>query len=107
KYFTPVFEVVVLPRSWVDIGLHPGDCLVRRFLGEGNMAHVALLVTGEVFRARELASMGLRPESRRPGLYAEVIDAGPFPHRLEDRFARRLGDENGQLSHDCLIVRIF
>ncbi|MGH2396679.1 MAG: hypothetical protein ACRDFW_06760, partial [bacterium] len=61
--------------------------------------------TGEVFPAKELASMGLRPESRRSGLYAEVIDAGPFPHSHKDKFARCLGGENGRLSHDSLILR--
>ena len=89
----PVFadELIVLP------------C---RALGEGNLAQVALIVTGEALRTKELASMGLRPDSWRPGLFVEVIDAGPFPHCREDRFARRLGDENGQLSHDCLVLRI-
>jgi GH25 family lysozyme M1 (1,4-beta-N-acetylmuramidase) len=106
EYFSQVFEVVALPSSRIESDLHPGDCLVRRALGEGNLAHLATLVTGEVIQADELASMGLRPESRCTGLYAEVIDAGSFPHRHGDEFARRLGEENGQLSHDSLILRI-
>jgi len=105
-YFNRFFEVVAFPGSRIVDNFQSGDCCVRRALGEGNMAHMALLVTGEALRAQELASMGLRPESRRPGPYAEVIDAGPFPHRLEDTFARCLGNGNGQLSHDSLILRI-
>lgn len=105
-YFTQFVEVVALPCSRIDKDLQPGDCLVRRALGEGDLAHLAMLVTGKVIREDELASMGLRRESCRPGPYAEVIDAGPFPHRLEDTFARCLGNGNGQLSHDSLILRI-
>ncbi|MGH8059256.1 MAG: hypothetical protein ACREOH_18810, partial [Candidatus Entotheonellia bacterium] len=105
-YFSQFVEVIALPCSRMDDDLQPGDFLVRRALGEGNLAHLAMLVDGKVIRSDELASVGLRPESWGPGLYAEVIDAGPFPHRLEDTFARRLGNENGQLSHDSLILRI-
>ncbi|MGB7292648.1 MAG: hypothetical protein WBD99_10790 [Thermodesulfobacteriota bacterium] len=104
RHFEQFLEVVAEPGSPLNRALQPGDLLFRR--GEGNLGHVAMVVTGEVFRSEELDSMGLRPESWRPGLYAEVIDAGPFPHRHEDKFARRLGDENGQLRHDSLILRI-
>ncbi len=106
RHFEQFFEVAAAPGERLNSNLRSGDFLVRRAFGEGNLAHVALLVTGEALQAEELASMGMQPESRRPGLYAEVIDAGPFPHRHGDKFARRLGDENGQLSHDNLILRI-
>ena len=106
RHFGQFFEVVAMPGEKFNGNFQPGDLLVRRAWGEGGMAHVALLVTGEALQAKELASLGLRPESRRPGLYAEVIDAGPFPHRLGDKFARRLGNENGQLGHDSLILRV-
>jgi uncharacterized protein YcbK (DUF882 family) len=106
EYFNRFFEIVTSPHSRIEGDLHPGDLLVCRALGEGNLAHVALIVTGEALRAKELASLGLRPDSWRPGLFVEVIDAGPFPHCREDKFARRVGDINGQLSHDRLILRI-
>ena len=105
-YFNQFFEVVASPRSRIEDDLHPGDLIVCRALAEGNLAHVALIVTGEALRVKELASWGLRPESWRPGLFVEVIEAGPFPHCREDKFARRVGDENRQLSHDRLILRI-
>jgi GH25 family lysozyme M1 (1,4-beta-N-acetylmuramidase) len=97
-------EVVALPRSRLVRELHPGDLMVRR--AEGGLGHMAMLTTGETFRQEELTALGVKPESARSGYYSEVIEAGLFPHRHTDRFARRLGDENGQLSHDSLILRV-
>src|SRR5262249_27590586 len=54
----------------------------------------------------ELASSGLRAESRLPGQYIQIVEAGPFPHSLKESFARRFTDEPGRIRQDCLILRI-
>ncbi len=105
-HFNRHFEVVALPGARISNELCPGDILERRALGEGRLAHLAVLVTGEIFRAEKLPAAGLWPESRRPGLFAQVVESGPFSHCLEDRFARRMGDEHGRLDYDSLILRI-
>ncbi|MDQ3775002.1 MAG: Ig-like domain-containing protein [Pseudomonadota bacterium] len=100
------FEVVALPGTRISNELCRGDISARRALGEGRLAHLAVLGTGEVFQAEALPAAGLRPESRRPGLFAQVVDSGPFPHCLENRFARRMGDEHGWLDYDSLLLRL-
>jgi subtilisin family serine protease len=105
QHFEQFLEVVAAPRSPLP-EIRPGDFLLRHPLGEGEFTHVSMLATGNTFRADELASAGINAEGSRPGYYSEVIEAGWFPHRQGDRFARRLSDENGLLTHDGLILRI-
>ena len=104
-YYNRLFEVVALPGMKLN-DLQPGDCVLRRALGEGNFGHAAIVVDGALVRRANLAYSGLRPESNLPGLYVHVIDSGPFPHRVEDQFARRLTDEYGRLGYDTLVLRI-
>jgi len=101
-----VFEVLAWPLSPIDGRLYPSDCVVRRALGEGNLAHVAMLVTGEVIPAEELEVVGLRAEGGRLGDYAQVVEGGAFPHAAADRFARRLTREDGRLDQDTIILRL-
>lgn len=97
-------EVVALPRSHITRELEPGDLIVQR--GEGGLGHVAMLATGETWRPEELTTRGIMPASTRPGYYSQVIEAGSSPHGQSDQFARRLSDDNGQLSQDTLILRV-
>jgi monoamine oxidase len=101
-----VFEVVSAPGSVLNRALQPGDLQIRRALGEGPLAHVALLATGDVLRAEQLALAGLRPESPQSGLYVQVVDGGVYAHGTEARFARRLTRSDGRLDWDQMVLRI-
>ena len=105
NYLEQVLEVVALPHSRLVSELHPGDLVVRR--AERGLGHLAMLATGEALRQEEMVIQGIRPESTRSGYYAEVIEGGFFPHDSDDRFARRLSDDNGWLSYDSLILRVL
>lgn len=97
------FEVVAGPGDPLPAQLQPGDLLVRR--GDGGMAHLAVLADGRLIRAPDLRAAGLQPEARTPGTYAQVVEAGPFPHTLADGFARRLA-RNGHLDRENLVLRL-
>ena len=105
-YIKRYVEVIAEPKEVLERPLVTGDILVRIALGEPGLGHLALVADPRLWRWEELAGAGLTPEGRRPGKYVQVVEAGVRPHRLEDGFARCLGNENGQLSHDSLIVRI-
>jgi outer membrane protein OmpA-like peptidoglycan-associated protein/dienelactone hydrolase len=98
-----LFEVVAFPRTPVR-QTKPGDILLRR--AEGGFTHMAMLASGETFKANELASAGLRPESSGPGYYAKVIEAGPFPHSDRDQYARRISDTANRVPPDSLLLRL-
>jgi hypothetical protein len=100
-----LFEVVARPRTSIA-GALPGDIFLRHPLGEGAFTHAAILTTGEALRQENLSSLGIIPESARAGYYCEVVEGGRYPHHQRDRFARRIGDQDGLLSHDSLILRL-
>ena len=100
------FEVVAAPGTLLEEPLLPGDLFFRRALAEGDLAHVGMIVNGEVLDARDLGPAGLTPESGSRGLYAQVTELGAFPKDTRDRFARRLAAENRRLGHDQLILRL-
>lgn len=100
-----LFEVVALPRTRLA-ETHPGDILFRHSLGDGSFTHAAILTTGEALKQENLSSLGIIPESTRSGYYFEVVEGGRYPHHQSDRFARRLTDDSGLLTHDSLVLRI-
>lgn len=106
RHFERVFEVVAAPGTTIDDHLEPGDLLLRRALSEGGLAHLSILATGTVFRLEDLDSAALTPEGGRNGVYAQVVEGGPFPHNTQDRFARRLASESGRLGYDQMILRL-
>jgi hypothetical protein len=99
------YELLALPRSPLP-ELRPGDLVVRRFLGDGGAAHLAMVTTGEVLAGETLAAAGVRPERPGPGRYVQVVEGGAFPHRVDDRFARRVADEHGLLRRDTVLLRL-
>ena len=105
QYFEQFFEVVAAPGEKLQGSPKPGDFLIRSFLGEGQ-AHLAILAEGNSFHFGEMASARLWPEGDLPGIYAKVVEVGAFPHNIEARFARRLGDMGGQLSQENLLLRL-
>jgi hypothetical protein len=71
-----------------------------------------VLATGEVYPLEELGSAGLVPEGwesggyARRGKYAQVLESGRFPRRIEDNFARRLTREDNLVERDSALFRL-
>lgn len=105
RHFKQFFDVIARPGERLSQFLQPGDILLRRALGEGRLGHAAILVSGNLYQAEELTAVGLQPEGWESGAYAQVIEGGPFHHRLSEQFARRLTDEKGRVPHDSLLLR--
>lgn len=106
RHYEQFFEVVALPGSRLDEPLHGGDMIVRRALGEGRLAHLAIVATPELWSQNQLMERGLYGESDRPGFYVQVVEGGPRPHTLADSFARRVLDSRGRLYPDSVILRV-
>ena len=98
-------EVVAFPGQRPAATLQAGDLVVRCHPGERDAGHLAVLADGVLWRHDELAEAGLRGEGRGPGLYARVIEGGPFPHRLEDGAARLVLDATGRMLANQMVIR--
>ena len=106
RQFQRFFEVIAEPGSRLNEPLQAGDLLVFRALGEGNLAHLSILVSGEAISFRNLAEEGFLSTDEGEGLYVHVIEGGAFPHTINDRFTRRLSSEAGQLDSDRMVLRL-
>ncbi|NUO07657.1 MAG: S8 family serine peptidase [Candidatus Brocadia sp.] len=106
RHYEQFFEVVALPGSRLSEPLQRGDVIVRRALGEGRLAHVAIVATPELWSQNQLMEGGLYGESERPGFYVQVVEGGSRPHTLADSFARRVLDSRGRLYPDSVILRV-
>jgi N-acetylmuramoyl-L-alanine amidase len=104
QQFEQWFEVVGLPRMPLSQPLQSGDLLLRR-IGEANLTHSALLVSGEALHTDELAYSGWNAEGVGSGYYAQVVEAGAVPHCTHHSFARRITDATGYLPYDQMILR--
>ncbi|MGB7292646.1 MAG: S8 family serine peptidase [Thermodesulfobacteriota bacterium] len=105
RHFEQFFEVIANPGEVLEATILPGDILLRRAFGEGRLAQAAFLV-GETAPYQELKNRGWMPEGNIQGHYALSIENGAFPHCLHQRFARRITNESGCLSHDQMIIRV-
>src|SRR5262249_27828259 len=103
-HLSRVFEAVLYPRQAFG-SPRPGDLLVRRAHGEPGVGHIAFVASHETWSRDEAHRRGLRLESSRPGVYVQVVEAGAFPHRVADRFARRIGTADGSIPGDTLVLR--
>lgn len=101
----PLFAVVAYPRQMLAAPLRPGDVMIRRTLGEPGMGHAAFIAGQDAYPPDEALRRGLMPESRRPGLYARVVEPGTRPHQMVHRFARRVMEASGRVPPDMLILR--
>jgi subtilisin family serine protease len=99
------FELIAYPKEHVEQELRPGDLLIRRALGEGNLASESRLVTGELLSLEEAVAEGLSVETDIPGFYAHVVESAPFERPIQDQFARRITEQTGRLLHDQLLIR--
>jgi T4-like virus tail tube protein gp19 len=95
------FDVVGAPGSFLALDLAPGDLILRR--GEGGFGHAAIVADPRIRTAAELLAEYIPVESHRTGFYATVSENSPYAE--EGELARRITDENGQLSFDTLILR--
>jgi hypothetical protein len=106
RHYEQFFEVVALPGSRLGEPLQRGDMIVRRALGEGQLAHLAIVAMPELWGQNQLMGRGLYGESDRPGFYVQVVEGGSRPHTLADSFARRVLDSRGRLYPDSAILRV-
>ncbi len=102
RFYEQHFEVVAGPGEALEAPLRPGDLLLRRALGEGNLAHLSVLASGQTMEAEDLEEAGLSSEATSGGLFAEVVEAGP----QRTTVARRLANAEGRLGRDQLVLRL-
>jgi len=102
NHYERFFRVIGFPRAVWQEEPRVGDVLVRR--GEKGWRHIAILA-GAPMSITSLAADGLRAETSQPGFYAHVVEGGTVPHRLEDRFARRLASDDRYVENHQLILR--
>jgi subtilisin family serine protease len=105
RHLVQFFEIVAQPGAPLEIPLESGDILLRRALGEGNLAHLGFLVSGEIVNDAELASRGLIAEGNTRGMYAHILEDGVRTHTRSDSFARLVLDPTGRLPLDQMILR--
>jgi subtilisin family serine protease len=93
------FDVVGEPGEVLSAEPLPGDVLVRRALGEGRLAHVAVVATRGTYGRSELAMAGTE--------LAEADHGGPFVRLVEnqDVVGRRIATPGGRLPRDQLLLR--
>jgi len=99
------FDVVALPSARPEVPLRPGDWMLRAAPGTGDVGHVSVLASADLWPHSALASNGIAAEGEQPGYYGLVIEAGLFPRSLSCPFARRLTDSSGRLPPHTLILR--
>lgn len=98
-------EVLARPSQQPQDALRPGDWIVRAVPGTGDVGHVSVLASDALLAPAELDSEGVPAESRQPGYYGLVIEAGAFPHSRSRPFARRMLDSRGRVPPHTVILR--
>ena len=106
RYYERYFEIIGLPGKPLASTLEMGDILLRRALGEGNLAHVAILANGETFDQNEAVHHSAIVERSIPGRYAVVVEGGVKPHHQSDKFARLVFNSEGLTPLDQMILRL-
>jgi subtilisin family serine protease len=104
RHLEEVFEIIAAPCERFAEELRAGDLLVRR--GEAGLGHLALVASPQLLSNEQLSAAGLRAESVRKGLYAQVVEGGAFPHARADGFARLVADESGRVPHNQMVLRL-
>ncbi len=96
--------VVAQPRDVLTQALRPGDVILHQAYGEGH-TYAAIVVTGDLLALPALRAARYETHGPGPGRYVQVLEAGPFPKRRAQAFARRVTDGQRRLAHDLLILR--
>ncbi len=98
-------EIVARPGEQVAGLIRPGDLLVARALGEGDLSDVSMVVSEEIWTRRDCDERHLRCRSRRPGRFAQVIRPGTYGGGRNARVVDRIADLNGRVPFNMLIIR--
>jgi subtilisin family serine protease/outer membrane protein OmpA-like peptidoglycan-associated protein len=98
-----LFEVIGRPGRPLLVELQAGDIVLRR--GEGPFAHAALVAHPVLYSAADARAYGLAIPRPRAGTYVHVIEPGASPRGGRARFARRVGQVDGSLLPDTLVLR--
>jgi subtilisin family serine protease/peptidoglycan hydrolase-like protein with peptidoglycan-binding domain/3',5'-cyclic AMP phosphodiesterase CpdA len=99
----PGLMVIGAPGDLLTVEPRPGDVICRR--GEGGLSHTAVIAGNDFWPLDLLPAAGLSPESRLPGMYAQVLESGPYSFMAGDRIARRLADGEGRIPPDQMLLR--
>lgn len=100
----PRLDVISGPGDPLEPALRAGDLLVRSAIGEGH-ARVSTLVDGRVLRRDRAELAGWDVEGTQPGYFALVVEDGPRPHTVADRWARRLSGLRGVVPRTQCVLR--
>jgi subtilisin family serine protease len=101
-----VFKLVIGPGTVWNQPIQQGDLLVRIAHGQPGFSHLAIVVAPDLWRYEQLVSAGLKPEGKRPGRYAHVIEGGAFPHKSSDCYARLILEPTGRMPSDQMVLRL-
>jgi murein DD-endopeptidase MepM/ murein hydrolase activator NlpD len=100
-----MFDAIAVPSGVPIKRLRPGDVLLRYIPGEGYI-HIAFINSDNLLLPAQAVAQGWTLETMRPGYYGLVVEAGAFPHRAQQRYARRLLDARGTVPSNQLILRV-
>jgi hypothetical protein len=100
-----VLEVLALPSQRPERMLRQGDWMLRAVPGTGDVGHVAVLASADLRAQPAFSTAGIAAESLQPGHYGLVIEAGTFPHRRAEPFARRWLDNSGRVPPHTVLLR--
>lgn len=105
SYAESAMEVLGHPGQPLQQPLRPGDLIIRRALGEGRLAHVATVLSGELHPPSATFAEDLDAEWAPEGQFAHVQEESGWSHERPDRLARRITDGLGRLPADQLVLR--
>lgn len=100
-----MFDAIAVPGGVPIRRLRPGDILLRYIPGE-RYIHIAFIHSHQLLPPAQATTQGWTLETMRPGYYGVVVEAGAFPHRAQQRYARRVLDARGTVPSNQLILRI-
>lgn len=101
------WRVVARPGQPLRRRLRAGDVVVRRALGEGRLAHVAVLADETLLpSATEWTYAEAEPAEHGIGVYAVVVEGQAASQGGTGRRARLLLDEDGTVRSDTAVMRV-
>jgi subtilisin family serine protease len=100
-----VLEVLATASQPLPKDLRSGDWMIRALPGTGDVGHVSVIASDNLLVPSVLAAWGIAAESRQPGYYGLVVEAGAFPHTRSRPFARRLLDSRGLVPPHTVLLR--